>query len=85
MIMMIEDHHTKDKTKGSKNIMVGAKDHGLGGQGPNPQKRGGPGGVPKIAKFCTRGGKFGGGYFWGGPGTRAHKTWRFYESLKHKF
>ena len=36
---------------------MGAKDHGLGGPGPKPQKRGGPGGVPKIAKFCTRGGE----------------------------
>ena len=49
---------TKDQTTRSKNIMrLGAKDHGLGGHGPKPQKRGGPGGVPKIAKFCTRGGK----------------------------
>ena len=73
--MMIEDHHTKDQTQGSKNIMRSrAKDHGLGGPGPKPQKRGGPGGVPKIAKFCTRGGKFGGGVFGGVPENRDHKT-----------
>ena len=60
MIMIIEDGHTIDQTIRSKNIMKdGAKDHGLGGPGPKPQKRGGPGGVPKIAKFCTRGGKKG--------------------------
>ena len=44
----------------------GGKDPGSRGPGPKPQKRGGPGGVPKIAKFCTRGGKFGGGPFLGG-------------------
>ena len=48
-------------------MRLGAKDHGLGGPGPKPQKRGGPGGVPKIAKFCTRGGNLGGGIFGGVP------------------
>ena len=38
----------------------------MGGPGPKPQKRGGPGGVPKIAKFCTRGGGNLGGVFLGG-------------------
>ena len=47
-------------------MRLGAKDHGLGGPGPKPQKRGGPGGVPKIAKFCTRGGEIWGGVFLGG-------------------
>ena len=68
MMNMIEDHNHKDQTSRSKNIIKdGGKDHESRGPGPNPQKRGGPGGVPKIAKFCTRGGKFGGGLFWGGP------------------
>ena len=74
-MMLIEDHNQKDQTTRSKNIIKdGGKDHGPWGPGPKPQKRGGPGGVPKIAKFCTRGGKFGGGLFWGGPGTWLHKT-----------
>ena len=74
-MMVIEDQSKEDKTKRSKNIMRSmGKDPGSRGPGPKPQKRGGPGGVPKIAKFCTRGGKFGGGLFWGGPGTWDHKT-----------
>ena len=71
MIMLIEDHPQKDQTIKSRNIIRSwAKDHGLGGPGPKPQKRGGPGGVPKIAKFCTRGGEIWGGCFWGGPGKQ---------------
>ena len=64
---------------------VRAKDHGSRGHGAKPSKKGGPGGVPKIAKFCTRGGKFGGGLFWGGPGTWPHKTWSFMDRLNIKF
>ena len=68
MMMLIEDHHLEIKPKDKRtSSRMGAKDHGLGGPGPKPQKRGGPGGVPKIAKFCTRGGKFGGVFFGGGP------------------
>ena len=65
--------------------MVEGKVHGGGGPGPKPQKRGGPGGVPKIAKFCTRGGKFGGGVFGGVPENRGHKTWSFMMALNLKF
>ena len=58
MMMLIEDHYLKIKPKDQRSSWrLGAKDPGLGGPGPKPQKRGGPGGVPKIAKFCTRGGK----------------------------
>ena len=65
---MIEDHYLKIKPQDQRtSSRLRGKDHGLGGQGPKPQKRGGPGGVPKIAKFCTRGGKIRGGVFWGGP------------------
>ena len=64
---------------------MGAKDYGLGGPGPKPQKRGGPGGVPKIAKFCTRGGKIRGGFFGGVPKNRDHKTWSFMMILNIRF
>ena len=68
MISMIEDHYTKDQTTRSKNIMrLGAKDHGLGGPGPKPQKRGGPGGGPKNRQILHTGGEIWGGCFWGGP------------------
>ena len=70
---MIKDHHHRSNQTIKEH-------HGWGqgswikGSGAKPSKKGGPGGVPKIAKFCTRGGKFGGGLFWGGPGTWDHKT-----------
>ena len=67
MITLIEDQTQKDQTIKSKNILkVKGKDPGSRGPGPKPQKRGGPGGVPKIAKFCTRGGENPGGGFLGG-------------------
>ena len=64
---------------------MGVKDHGLGGPGPKPQKRGGPGGVPKIAKFCTRGGKFGGGVFGGVPEQGIVKHEGFMMIINMKF
>ena len=44
-----------------------AKDHGLGGPGPKPQKRGGPGGSQKSPNFAHGGGNLGGGVFGGVP------------------
>ena len=53
-MMVIEDHAQEDQTTRSKNIMrLGDKDHGLGGPGPKPQKKGGPGGVPENRDHKT--------------------------------
>ena len=61
------------------------KDHGLGGQGPKPQKRGGPGGSQKSPNFAHGGGKFGGGVFGGVPKNRGHKTWSFMKAINIRF
>ena len=73
--MMIEDHRLKDQTTRSKNIVK------VGGQGSWPRgsraktsKKGGSGGGPKNRQILHTGGEIWGGCFWGGPGTRAHKT-----------
>ena len=47
-------------------MWLGAKDHGLGGPGPKPQKRGGPGGGPKNRQILHTGGEIWGGVFLGG-------------------
>ena len=66
---------TRSNHKIKEHHEVGGKDHGLGGQGPKPQKRGGPGGgSQKSPNFAHGGGKFGGGGFGGGPENRGHKT-----------
>ena len=48
---------------------MGAKDHGLGGPGPKPQKRGGPGGSQKSPNFAHGGGNLGGVFLGGSPKT----------------
>ena len=48
---------------------MGAKDHGLGGPGPKPQKRGVRGGSQKSPNFAHGGGKSGGGFLGGSRKT----------------
>ena len=48
-------------------MRLGGKDHGLGGPGPKPQKRGGPGGGPKNRQILHTGGEIWGGVFGGVP------------------
>ena len=66
MITMIEDHHQRSNHKIKEHHEVGGQGSWPRGSGAKTSKKGGSGGVPKIAKFCTRGGKFGGGIFGGG-------------------
>ena len=74
-MIMIVDQTRKDETKQSKNIM---KARGQGswprGSGAKTSKKGGSGGGPKNRQILHTGGEIWGGCFWGGPGTRAHKT-----------
>ena len=65
---------------------MGAKDHGLGGHGPKPQKRGGPGGGPKNRQILhTGGGNLGGGVFGGSRKTGGIKHEGFMTRLNIRF
>ena len=67
MMMLIEDHYLTIKPKDQRSSWrMGAKDHGLGGHGPKPQKRGGSGGGPKNRQILHTGGEIWGGVFLGG-------------------
>ena len=73
MITMIEDHNQRLNHKIKEHHEGwGVKDHG--GSRAKTSKKGGSGGGPKNRQILHTGGEIWGGYFWGGPGTRAHKT-----------
>ena len=68
---MIEDHHRKDQTIRSKNLMKVRGQGSLrrGDSGGVPKKGGVRGGSQKSPNFAHGGGKFGGGVFGGSRKT----------------
>ena len=66
MMMMIEDHHTKDQNQRSKNIMRMGQGSWIKGSWAKPSKKGGSGGGPKNRQILHTGGEIWGGPFLGG-------------------
>ena len=66
MIMLIQDHNHSSNLTIKEHHEVGGQGSWPRGSGAKTSKKGGSGGVPKIAKFCTRGGEIWGGVFLGG-------------------
>ena len=74
MMMMIEDHRHRSNLRIKKHLHGGGQGSWIKGSGAKPSKKGGSGGGPKNRQILHTGGENPGGGFWGGPGTRAHKT-----------
>ena len=74
MIMLIQDHNHRSNLTIKEHRKVGGQGSWPRGSWAKTSKKGGSGGGPKNRQILHTGGEIWGGCFWGGPGTRVHKT-----------